>query len=169
MLNYNFFFRELHRILIFGTHNEFEIRKYLEEHKSEVASQIHKLKLLKELLYNGTQSLKFYPVESTPRVGVVKVPKRMDLEKMLSPIVQFSEHNDRNKEESRDSAPYSINDLSTWIKDQPTSSKRDDVDHVPVKESHNDLDDALAKLQQILANNFTLDGTFFLLILTTFS
>jgi len=28
----------------------------------------------------------------------------------------------------------------------------------PVKEMHNDLDEALAKLQQILANNVTLDG-----------
>ncbi|KAJ8936628.1 hypothetical protein NQ314_012244 [Rhamnusium bicolor] len=27
----------------------------------------------------------------------------------------------------------------------------------PVRELHNDLDDALAKLQQILANNFSLD------------
>lgn len=39
--------RELHRILLFGTHNEKEIRKYLEEHKLEVATQIHKLKILK--------------------------------------------------------------------------------------------------------------------------
>lgn len=29
---------------------------------------------------------------------------------------------------------------------------------VPMYEMHSDLDDALAKLQQILANNFTLDG-----------
>lgn len=30
----------------------------------------------------------------------------------------------------------------------------------PVRAMHNDLDEALAKLQQILANNFTLDGKF---------
>lgn len=29
----------------------------------------------------------------------------------------------------------------------------------PVREMHDDLDEALVKLQQILANNFTLDGT----------
>lgn len=28
----------------------------------------------------------------------------------------------------------------------------------PIREVHNDLDEVLAKLQQILANNFTLDG-----------
>ncbi|RZC39097.1 dystrophin, isoform E-like [Asbolus verrucosus] len=157
--------RELHRILLFGTHNEKEIRKYLEDHKIEVATQIHKLKILKEYLQLPPRNA----LESTPMVGVVKCPKRSDLERMLSPILQMSECNESNqhfvpnnpKDVTQESLPYSVNDISTWLKDQPTSSKSDTealVRKSPVRELHNDLDDALAKLQQILANNFTLDG-----------
>ncbi|KYB26277.1 Dystrophin-1-like Protein [Tribolium castaneum] len=151
--------RELHRILVFGTHNEKEIRKYLEEHKVEVATQIHKLKILKEYLHVAPPQKTVH--ESTPMVGVVKYPKR-DLESALSPIIQSSQtlFVENPTEMTQDSLPYSVNDISTWIKDQPTSSKGEGQvlgSKSPVRELHNDLDDALAKLQQILANNFTLD------------
>jgi hypothetical protein len=165
--------RELHRILLFSTHNEKEIRKYLEDHKVEVATQIHKLKVLKEYLHVGLQLPPKNVLESTPMVGVVKYPKKSDLETMLSPIIQISDCNEQRPTQqvlfvddnckdvtTHDSLPYSVNDISTWIKDQPTSSKSETealVRNSPVRELHNDLDDALAKLQQILANNFTLD------------
>lgn len=94
-------------------------------------------------------------------VGGVQYPKRSDLESVLSPIIQSNQTLFvENAEVSQDSLPYSINDISTWIKDQPTSSKGEIASKSPVRELHNDLDDALAKLQQILANNFTLDGRF---------
>ncbi|KAJ3649917.1 hypothetical protein Zmor_021633 [Zophobas morio] len=163
--------RELHKIL-FGAYNEKEIRKHLEEHKVEVAAQIHKLKILRECLHSGVQAPPKNSLESTPMVGIFKYPKRSDLENMLSPIIQTSECNEKSgtqqalftcgniKEVTQESLPYSVNDISTWIKNQPTSSKGDMeavVRNSPVRELHNDLDDALAKLQQILANNFTLD------------
>lgn len=104
-------------------------------------------------------------------IGVCKYQKRTDLENMLSPIIQISECNENSSlfvcDNTQESLPYSVNDISTWIKNQPTSSKSDEealVRKSPVGELHNDLDDALAKLQQILANNFTLDGKIFYLV-----
>ncbi|KAF2897378.1 hypothetical protein ILUMI_08792 [Ignelater luminosus] len=65
---------------------------------------------------------------------------------------------------------YSVKDISSWIGGHPTTSDtnlfRESSDSVdssesthrsPVREMHNDLDEVLAKLQQILANNFMLD------------
>ncbi|KAJ8936626.1 hypothetical protein NQ314_012242 [Rhamnusium bicolor] len=39
--------RELHQILLLGSHSDKEIRRYLEEHRMHVAAQIQKLKILK--------------------------------------------------------------------------------------------------------------------------
>lgn len=39
--------RELQQILLLGTHNDKDIRRYLEEHRIHVAAQIQKLKILK--------------------------------------------------------------------------------------------------------------------------
>lgn len=43
----------------------------------------------------------------------------------------------------------------------PAETKDDGVRRSPTREVHNDLDEVLAKLQQILANNFSLDGECF--------
>lgn len=39
--------RELQQILLLGSHNDKDIRRYLEEHRIHVAAQIQKLKILK--------------------------------------------------------------------------------------------------------------------------
>ncbi|XP_028131995.2 dystrophin-like [Diabrotica virgifera virgifera] len=119
-------------------------------------------------------------VESTPvarnnykqnRCGT----KSMD---MLSPIVSGSENctaddnfdiqesvdqTSENLTETR-SVAYGIDDMSTWIGGQPknqTSTFKPALSNSKPKptpgELHSDLDEALAKLQQILANNFCLD------------
>lgn len=67
---------------------------------------------------------------------------------------------------------YSVNDISSWIGGRATTSNVDafgessesiassdssQTTKSPIREMHNDLDEVLAKLQQILANNFMLD------------
>lgn len=67
--------------------------------------------------------------------------------------------------------PYSIKDITCWVGGNPESNlkeilneeaemeKKKQIERGPsVKENHADLDEVLAKLQQILANNFILDG-----------
>ncbi|KAJ8973910.1 hypothetical protein NQ317_000454 [Molorchus minor] len=191
--------RELQQILLLGSHNDKEIRRYLEEHRIHVAAQIQKLKLLKASydylnapLIPASQNRtlnKEDVVESTPMV--LTTDKRMHrgtgLE-LFSPIASIpeqstmEEHNvtrlasaSKNySQNSSSSYPYCIEEMSTWIggpfprqpKKQPLEgnlprpviTKRDGYPENPLLgELHNDLDDALAKLQQILANNFSLD------------
>lgn len=115
-------------------------------------------------------------VESTPMVPNGRnFHKNAELD-LFSPICleqSKSRHFDATKtfDTTRDlsAAPYSIRDISTWIGGAPVnleySESKKSTQEVkisekiaPVREMHTDLDEALAKLQQILANNFVLDG-----------
>ncbi|KAF5304902.1 hypothetical protein FQR65_LT00786 [Abscondita terminalis] len=87
----------------------------------------------------------------------------------------LTENDSKTKEfvVSTNSMPsYSVNDISTWIGGRATTSGIDifgessesiassdssQTTKSPIREMHSDLDDVLAKLQQILANNFMLD------------
>ncbi|KAF5275373.1 hypothetical protein FQA39_LY06830 [Lamprigera yunnana] len=176
--------KELHQMVAYSK-NDREIRTYLEEHRKLVAAQIQKLKTLKDYLHmaqpttiNKPQLLK--RMESTPLISNIKTePRCMGIDK-LSPIAQITETNAREDISktmefgiSTNSMPsYSINDISTWIGGRPTatnidvfgessesiaSSDSSQTTKSPIREMHSDLDEVLAKLQQILANNFMLD------------
>ncbi|KAJ8963450.1 hypothetical protein NQ318_018932 [Aromia moschata] len=174
--------RELQQILHLRSHSDKEIRRYLEEHRIHVAAQIQKLKILKEYLNmppseETTQLHKKDVVESTPMVQTTnnRIHRNTGLE-LFSPIHSVLEDSQtdgpdlthassKNFMQNNSSVPYCIEDMSTWIGGHPTSSnethllpqKRTFTRKSPVRELHSDLDDALAKLQQILANNFSLD------------
>jgi len=196
--------RELQQMVVFNNSNDKEMKKYLEEHRLHVATQIQKLKILKDYLetakptiVNRTQTLK--RMESTPLVSNTKVMQRGIGLDMFSPIGQITEcstnagqtfdecssswHDNRDAVDSAthtrnfvlsstNSMPsYSLRDISSWIGGHPTSNTdifQESSDSVnsdsssqthksPVHEMHSDLDEVLAKLQQILANNFMLD------------
>ncbi|XP_018566008.1 dystrophin-related protein 2-like [Anoplophora glabripennis] len=177
--------RELQQILLLGSHNDKDIRRYLEEHRIHVAAQIQKLKILKEYLKippnspskDTRMSQETVAVESTPMVQTINRPHMSVGMELFSPIQSITENDQRgnhvgtrppnfNKDITQTSSvPYGIDDMSTWVGGQPTTSndisalpeKRMFPRKSPVRELHNDLDDALAKLQQILANNFSLD------------
>ncbi|XP_017776490.1 PREDICTED: dystrophin-like [Nicrophorus vespilloides] len=164
--------RDLQQVLLLGNRTEKDMKRYLEEHRLHVSTQISKLKVLKEHLNSkptlpcvtnsqlestpmpqngrsGSRALKdlefFSPISSKPEI---KEP-----EARLSKIPSFNL--DKSCKEYNSSMPYSIKDISTWIGgNNPTNSDCLAEKSPPVQ---TDLDDALIKLQQILANNFSLD------------
>ncbi|KAK9727922.1 WW domain [Popillia japonica] len=157
--------RELQQILLMSRSTD-NIKTYLEDHRQQVAAQIHKLKLLKDCLKNSAivEPVQKLYLESTPMVPSYKSKESID---MLSPIAQskstlnLSDQIDlfgAKGSACDNSVVPTINDISSWIGGRPSSfSNSIQENKVPMYEMHSDLDDALAKLQQILANNFTLD------------
>lgn len=105
-------------------------------------------------------------LQSTPMVLNTK-QTRLGLD-MFSPIIPIPEHAqnlfENEKEEASScidgsSSVYSLRDVSSWVGGKPCTTQNQVTSRKsPVIAMHNDLDEALAKLQQILANNFTLDG-----------
>ncbi|KAI4468410.1 e3 ubiquitin-protein ligase kcmf1 [Holotrichia oblita] len=137
--------RELQQILLLSRSTD-NIKTYLEDHRQQVAAQIHKLKLLKDCLKNSTvvePVTKLY-LESTPMVPTYKSKESID---MLSPIAQSKSTLNLSDQIDLFGAKGRPNSFSNSVQENK----------VPMYEMHSDLDDALAKLQQILANNFTLD------------
>lgn len=132
------------------------------------------------------QTLIQKPVQSTPLVPNTKI-KHVGMNfGVLSPIAQVSDMQSDwsengpsvNHTETKDcminlnSMPsYSVRDISTWIGGYPQSSNNavegrsesvnssdsNQTQKSQIREVHSDLDEVLAKLQQILANNFMLD------------
>ncbi|KAG5872462.1 hypothetical protein JTB14_024043 [Gonioctena quinquepunctata] len=178
--------KELQQILLLGNRSDKEIRRYLEEHRIHVAAQIQKLKILKEYFVKPSSSginvrelNRKTIVESTPMLQNTYRLDRIGREglELFSPIAAISERvpdtenssedvpnlSKHATQESSSSTVYRIEDMSTWIGGHPTTFNQ--TNHLavnlpkksPVRELHNDLDEALAKLQQILANNFSLD------------
>ncbi|XP_044745432.1 dystrophin-related protein 2-like [Coccinella septempunctata] len=178
--------RELNTILSSGDRNAEEIKIYLRSHKTQVSNQINKLKVLKEYLkLSDNESLikkdKIH-IQSTPRIlnGAKSRILSKEME-FLSPIAQTDENcsdsdnintstrNTLNSNRSIDVFPentvsnttqYTLDDISSWIGDHP--SQRTDIFKSKSslclgRKMHTDLDKALVKLEQILANNFTLD------------
>lgn len=161
--------RELHQILQLGKCTNKEIKCYLEDHRLHVATQIEKLKILMDCIrvpqLNTPQNNNKNMIESTPMVLNERNPiKHLSLD-LFSPIAQIPEEETVKTETSTGSTSYNINDISTWIGGQPEASykvinkneNKTNLINTPAREFHNDLDEALAKLQQILANNFSLD------------
>ncbi|KRT83448.1 hypothetical protein AMK59_4623 [Oryctes borbonicus] len=155
--------KELQQVLLLSRNAD--IKTYLEDHRQQVAAQIQKLKLLKDCLKKTTiaEPVQKMQLESTPMVPNYKSRESID---MLSPITQSKSTLDLSDQIDLfgangaydASVVPTINDISTWIGGRPTSfSNSSNENKIPMFEMHNDLDDALAKLQQILANNFTLD------------
>ncbi|KAL3287005.1 hypothetical protein HHI36_001491 [Cryptolaemus montrouzieri] len=123
-------------------------------------------------------------LHSTPMVPNGRLrPQKMEIG-VLSPIAQLDEHSKspistrsrdlyktkvptvnatleiKHEAEEYSTMQYSLNDISTWIGGNPSKCQdlfSDGSNTCRGREIHTDLDDALAKLQQILANNFTLD------------
>lgn len=123
-------------------------------------------------------------LQSTPMVLNGK-QSRLGLD-MFSPIVPIPEQpfllqNGKDEASSctdASSTVYSLKDVSSWVGGngksraiirfknvifflgKPNATQNQTaLRKSPVVAMHNDLDEALAKLQQILANNFTLDGS----------
>ncbi|KAK9880537.1 hypothetical protein WA026_011774 [Henosepilachna vigintioctopunctata] len=180
--------RELNAIILSGNRNTEEIKMYLKSHRTQVSTQINKLKVLKEYLkLPSSTSLPFEnnqgkTIHSTPMVPMGRpIFQKLDVG-VLSPIAQDNENvyssfqpnitshcktysengNNFNRttdtEDKTTTLQYSLGDISTWIGGNPSKSE-DFFSERPCgnRVVQTDLDDALAKLQQILANNFTLD------------
>lgn len=177
--------RELSTILSSGDHNTEDIRTYMRCHKAHVSTQINKLKVLKEYLKlsddeSPTKTDKIH-IQSTPRImnGVKSriISKEMNF---LSPIVQnegncsdsddgnisvvdslnSNRNNDVFPENTVSNTKYTLNDISSWIGDNPSQCPDIFTNKSSLflgRKMHTDLDKALVKLEQILANNFTLD------------
>ncbi|XP_060518294.1 dystrophin-like isoform X2 [Cylas formicarius] len=170
--------RELQQVLILGHASDREMRKYLEEYRVCMENHIKKLKRLKGQIKScpdSSKNAKRVTTESTPMVQLGHARKQ-DAETFdyFSPIVPYNERTgsynipecDSNGcVDSKSSVQYTIEDLSTWIGGNPSLSqmnltetdKGNYIPKSPVKVLHNDLDEALAKLQQILANNFSME------------
>ncbi|GLV40563.1 Dystrophin [Carabus blaptoides fortunei] len=172
--------------------NDKEMKRYLEEHRLHIATQIQKLKLLKDYLQN-CQKFDLNPLESTPMIKNSRANARGTNLDMFSPIIQQpdfspipegSSHDEWGQTENvfkndtqETSAPYSIRDISTWIGERPATSSSSATGATAstylatnvsgmqnetkghVREMQHDLDAVLDKLQQILANNFSLDDS----------
>ncbi|XP_022911861.2 dystrophin-like [Onthophagus taurus] len=164
--------KELQQLLHLEMSPGKDLKDYLENHRVNVAAQIQKLKTLNNHLKDSHPDPKpqhKISIESTPMVPNYKSRIMIDT---LSPITisksfeNLDKQNDLFKSKSNyvveqsSSMNPTLTDLSTWIGGKPSimnePSIRSDY-KTPVYEMHNDLDEALAKLQQILANNFTLD------------
>ncbi|XP_031354273.1 dystrophin-like [Photinus pyralis] len=179
--------KELHQMVVYGSDNQ-QIKKYLDDHRIRVETQIQKLKTLKDYLRTAQPTTidsrpTLRRMESTPLISNLRTEQRGIGLDMLSPIAQEHECSDNNwgqntiigdhsktKEfiTTTNSMPsYNVNDISTWIGGRQSASNifgesSDSIDSdgsqkSPIREMHNDLDEVLAKLQQILANNFMLD------------
>lgn len=163
-------YRELHQMLQLGNCTDKEIKCYLEDHRIHVSAQIQKLKILMDCLRvpppATPQNVNKKMTESTPMVFNDRVaPRNLSLD-LLSPIAQIPEEETAKSVTSAGSTSYNIDDISTWIGGRPDISNckmpsmpepRSCIVNTPARAFHNDLDEALAKLQQILANNFSLD------------
>nr|CAI5848460.1 unnamed protein product [Callosobruchus analis] len=174
--------KELQQLTSFRYKQDKDIRQYLEDHHQQIAAQIQKLKTLMEYLSAPTSNLKSqdrhrkHISESTPMIqdcGKKKRAAELGIE-LFSPIVaetkNFETQNGltdsvKTKSQSGDltadeSSIYCMEN-TTWVGGHtatssvqpPATSDRKS----PVRKFHNELDEALVKLQQILANNFSLD------------
>ncbi|XP_030766334.1 dystrophin-like [Sitophilus oryzae] len=175
--------RELQQMLIFGNYNDKEIKKYLEEYRIFMAENIKKLKVLKNqinIVHKTKSTGKNSPIEipniqSTPIVQYNNNPKIMTL-RNLSPITMITELEDNESQLGHDDIDrHSLslqnanqnenNDFDIWNRENGQNAREPEVfttvsaPRSPVKLLHNDLDEALAKLQQILANNFSLEDS----------
>ncbi|KAF7279931.1 hypothetical protein GWI33_006601 [Rhynchophorus ferrugineus] len=178
--------RELQQMLIFGNYGDKEIRKYLEEYRIFMGENIKRLKILKAHInvppnitaddhHDKTILNSNVPnVQSTPTVQHGNNQKILNIRNM-SPITMITELEDTECQSDigdvidgpipqvdfKPSSEYNI-----WQKENNCGvpSNVDSKNGVcaprsPVKLLHNDLDEALAKLQQILANNFSLEDS----------
>ncbi|XP_050294768.1 dystrophin-like [Anthonomus grandis grandis] len=131
--------RELQQMLIFGNYNDKELRKYLDEYRFYMAGNIKRLKVLKSQINNDFN-------------------KRSNCDNMLYDQLRSTESlnsMDRQMKSNvfggKQSGGYKVNaNVEDFIRDDPTTNDQ-------LKLSHTGLDEALAKLQQILANNFSLE------------
>ncbi|CAG9765908.1 unnamed protein product [Ceutorhynchus assimilis] len=162
--------RELQQMLIFGNYNEKDLRKYLEEYRYFMAGNIKKLKFLKvgtilNQINNQERTLVQYPIShdihSTPMQQPNKVDgkdENSDIKYYGSPITTAVVASiEENLEAKNKRFNYYYKGYNTPpISEQPKSA----ISKSPVKLLQNDLDEALARLQQILANNFSLEDSF---------
>ncbi|XP_066245861.1 dystrophin-like [Euwallacea similis] len=121
--------RDLQQLLVFGTRTDKEMVKYLEDYRIFMAQNIQKLKNLKQHI-------------NTPQGHDIQLSINNPITQSslnMSPITVMTDL-DLSDCDSKQNAKIAI----------PNSS---------VKVLHNDLDEALAKLQQILANNFSLEDS----------
>ncbi|CAH2014137.1 unnamed protein product [Acanthoscelides obtectus] len=176
--------KELQELISLRDKTDRDIRQYLEDHHLHIADQIQKLKILKEYLNVPASNAKpqerarKHISESTPMVQDCGKKKRVvepGIE-LFSPIVPETNNFVANKDlvdSVKDNSPsenftldqssrYCMDDTN-WIAGQSaiTSAERPVTNTCDSKTSaqkfQNDLDEALVKLQQILANNFSLD------------
>lgn len=197
--------RELQQIIVIGNKGEVELKSHLEQHRKQVASQIHNLKILKDYLksspppyiptvqsYQTFKNPKPYQNQfSTPMISD-KTPRfNVDLfspitfKNNLTKLEEVTERTDTNDDAAaveenvrmkddftRDGnncteMSYTMADISSWIGGPPglnsyttlaKSIENKPKPHENLSENgQTDLDEALAKLQQILANNLVLD------------
>ncbi|XP_056629999.1 dystrophin-related protein 2-like isoform X1 [Diorhabda sublineata] len=179
--------KELQQFLFTENLKEKKVMRYLEEHRIHINAQIDKLKTLKNCISSNNispnltfrKSTKKRIAESTPVIRNTYKIDRSETKSIdiLSPIASGAETveniNDNyegvhdTEDTSGDfiedkSSAYGIDDISTWIGGPPNNGLKINMTTKSVSktspgELHNNLDEALAKLQQILANNFCLD------------
>nr|CAH7756584.1 unnamed protein product [Callosobruchus chinensis] len=174
--------KELQQLMSLRNKHEKDIRQYLGDHHLQIAAQIQKLKTLMEYLSAPTNNPKSqerhrkHISESTPMIqdcGKKKRAAELGIE-LFSPIaaqtknfetpnglVDAEKTNTQSGDLTADGSSRYCMENTTWIgghtatssvQPPPTSDKKS-----PARKFHNDLDEALVKLQQILANNFSLD------------
>ncbi|XP_048523453.1 dystrophin isoform X2 [Dendroctonus ponderosae] len=152
--------RELQQMLIFGHHNDKEMRKYLEEYRLFMAGNIQKLKMLKMQINTSGSATKenrcnLGKTQSTPMVCQHNASKyKLGSLENVSPITLMTEIEDSLASGS-DTQCQTPLELPYFA--EPKAHF--DVPKLPRKLSHHNLDEALARLQQILANNFSLDDS----------
>ncbi|ENN74668.1 hypothetical protein YQE_08785, partial [Dendroctonus ponderosae] len=152
--------RELQQMLIFGHHNDKEMRKYLEEYRLFMAGNIQKLKMLKMQINTSGSATKenrcnWGKTQSTPMVCQHNASKyKLGSLENVSPITLMTEIEDSLASGS-DTQCQTPLELPYFA--EPKAHF--DVPKLPRKLSHHNLDEALARLQQILANNFSLDDS----------
>ncbi|CAG9854527.1 unnamed protein product [Phyllotreta striolata] len=179
---------DLHRILASSSTKQKDILEYLREHTEHVSEQVDKLKMLNECMSTNGEETRRKSVrkkysESTPALRKNKKPITNESTSlnMLSPIICDSKPHEYSYVESNRSSKlsqhytlhdtaglssnesktvYHIDDISTWMGGHPKDSTiAPETNSKKTKAFHNDLDEALAQLQQILANNVSLDDS----------
>ncbi|KAL1512645.1 hypothetical protein ABEB36_002204 [Hypothenemus hampei] len=156
--------RELQQILTFGNHNEKEIRTYLEEYRVFMAGNIQKLKILKnQININSSQenirinegSNTKEKAHSTPMAYSNTEQKNFNKFRNMSPVTVMTDLEDSSLPDK------TTNGLEAVISNASKPKKNLNIPQTPVKILHNDLDAALVQLQQILANNFSLEDSLY--------
>lgn len=163
--------------------NQVQKLKMLQEQMSH--SRDEKLKNIVEPSAPFVESVNHYvtmnQVQSTPMVRNSKSISNLRGLNLFSPIHQVTEplsedsangtedvtnHAMMKKDDLDYSTTYTMKDISTWLGGHSNGvAYQNELEKEFNKSTpeQTDLDDALAKLQQILANNFSLDGNSFFL------